>query len=96
MSKIVGIDLGTTNSVVGVMEGQEPIIIPIAEGGRLCPSVVAFAKNGERLVRIPLLGYHFPGWNRQFSGIVVLSSNMSFTAEVGSIVSSRKSRFSRA
>jgi len=50
MSKIIGIDLGTTNSVVSVMEGGEPTIIPSAEGGRLFPSVVAFAKNGERLV----------------------------------------------
>ena len=50
MSKIVGIDLGTTNSVVTVMEGGEPTVIPTAEGGRLCPSVVAFTKSGERLV----------------------------------------------
>src|SRR5438105_9427696 len=47
---IVGIDLGTTNSVVAVMEGSEPKVIPIAEGGRLCPSVVGFTKAGERLV----------------------------------------------
>jgi molecular chaperone DnaK len=50
MSKIVGIDLGTTNSAVAVMEGGEPTVITTAEGGRLCPSVVAFAKNNERLV----------------------------------------------
>ncbi|MCI0395022.1 MAG: molecular chaperone DnaK [Chloroflexi bacterium] len=50
MSKIVGIDLGTTNSVVAVMEGGEPTVITTAEGGRLAPSVVAFNKNGERLV----------------------------------------------
>ncbi len=50
MSKIIGIDLGTTNSAVAVMEGGEPTVIPTAEGGRLCPSVVAFSKNGERLV----------------------------------------------
>jgi molecular chaperone DnaK len=50
MGKIVGIDLGTTNSVVAVLEGGEPIVITTAEGGRLVPSVVAFAKNGERLV----------------------------------------------
>jgi molecular chaperone DnaK len=50
MSKIVGIDLGTTNSVVAVMEGGEPTVISTAEGGRLAPSVVAFSKNGERLV----------------------------------------------
>lgn len=50
MSKIVGIDLGTTNSVVAVLEGGEPTVIATAEGGRLAPSVVAFNKNGERLV----------------------------------------------
>jgi molecular chaperone DnaK len=50
MSKIVGIDLGTTNSVVAVMEGGEATVISTAEGGRLAPSVVAFNKNGERLV----------------------------------------------
>ena len=50
MSKIVGIDLGTTNSVVAVMEAGDPTVIPTAEGGRLCPSVVGFTKSGERLV----------------------------------------------
>ncbi len=51
MGKIIGIDLGTTNSVVAVMEGGEPTVIPTAEGGRLCPSVVAVnAKSGERMV----------------------------------------------
>jgi len=50
MGKIIGIDLGTTNSVVSVMEGGQPTVISTAEGGRLCPSVVAFNKNGERLV----------------------------------------------
>ncbi len=50
MSKIVGIDLGTTNSVIAVMEGGEPTVIHNAEGGRLTPSVVAFTKSGERLV----------------------------------------------
>src|SRR5499427_5921286 len=50
MSKIIGIDLGTTNSVVAVMEGGEPVVITNHEGGRLTPSVVAFTKTGERLV----------------------------------------------
>ncbi len=50
MSKIIGIDLGTTNSCVAVMEGSEPVVIANAEGARTTPSVVAFAKNGERLV----------------------------------------------
>src|SRR5690606_15650519 len=50
MSKIIGIDLGTTNSVVATIEGGEPVVISTAEGGRLLPSVVAFSKNGERLV----------------------------------------------
>src|SRR5665213_1704614 len=50
MSKIIGIDLGTTNSVVAVMEAGSPVVIPNQEGGRTTPSVVGFAKNGERLV----------------------------------------------
>src|SRR5215470_553882 len=50
MSKIIGIDLGTTNSVVAVMEGGEPVVITNPEGSRLTPSVVAFTKSGERLV----------------------------------------------
>ncbi|MEI6181108.1 MAG: molecular chaperone DnaK [Chloroflexales bacterium] len=50
MAKIVGIDLGTTNSCVAVMEGGDAVVIPSAEGNRTTPSVVAFAKNGERLV----------------------------------------------
>src|SRR5215510_12272844 len=50
MSKIIGIDLGTTNSVVAVMEGGEPVVIANQEGGRTTPSVVAFTKSSERLV----------------------------------------------
>src|SRR5205809_682426 len=50
MAKIIGIDLGTTNSVVAVMEGNEPKVIVNAEGSRITPSVVGFARNGERLV----------------------------------------------
>ena len=50
MSKVIGIDLGTTNSCVAVMEGGEPVVIPNAEGSRTTPSVVAFTKSGERLV----------------------------------------------
>ena len=50
MSKIIGIDLGTTNSVVAVMEGGEPTVITNPEGSRLTPSVVAFTKSGDRLV----------------------------------------------
>ncbi len=53
MAKIIGIDLGTTNSCVAVMEAGEPVVIPNAEGSRTTPSVVAFAKSGERLVGAP-------------------------------------------
>src|SRR5262250_2807212 len=49
-SKVIGIDLGTTNSVVAVMEGGQPAVVVNQEGARLTPSVVAFAKDGERLV----------------------------------------------
>ena len=50
MSKVIGIDLGTTNSCVAVMQGGEPVLIPNAEGNRVTPSVVAITKTGERLV----------------------------------------------
>jgi molecular chaperone DnaK len=52
MAKVLGIDLGTTNSCMAVMEGGEPVVIPNAEGGRTTPSIVAFTKNGERLVGV--------------------------------------------
>jgi molecular chaperone DnaK len=52
MSRTVGIDLGTTNSVVAVLEGGQPTVIPNAEGSRTTPSVVGFTKDGERLVGI--------------------------------------------
>ncbi|MCX6826486.1 MAG: Hsp70 family protein, partial [candidate division Zixibacteria bacterium] len=50
MGKVIGIDLGTTNSCVAVLEGNDAVVIPNQEGGRTTPSVVAFAKSGERLV----------------------------------------------
>ncbi|MEQ8172771.1 MAG: Hsp70 family protein, partial [Candidatus Eremiobacterota bacterium] len=50
MSRIVGIDLGTTNSLIAVMEGGEPVVIPSSEGNELVPSIVGFSKTGERLV----------------------------------------------
>ncbi|HBR69884.1 MAG TPA: molecular chaperone DnaK, partial [Rhodospirillaceae bacterium] len=53
MSKVIGIDLGTTNSCVAIMEGKEPRVIENAEGARTTPSMVAFSKDGERLVGQP-------------------------------------------
>ncbi|MEK7720053.1 MAG: Hsp70 family protein, partial [Bacteroidota bacterium] len=53
MGKIIGIDLGTTNSCVAVMEGNEPVVIPNSEGKRTTPSIVAFVDNGERKVGDP-------------------------------------------
>src|SRR6266550_5857070 len=53
MKKVIGIDLGTTNSCVAVMEGNEPVVIPNSEGRRTTPSVVAFLDNGERKVGDP-------------------------------------------
>jgi molecular chaperone DnaK len=53
MAKTIGIDLGTTNSAMAVLEGGEPAVIPNAEGGRTTPSVVAFTKDGQRLVGAP-------------------------------------------
>ena len=50
MSKVIGIDLGTTNSVVAIMEGKEPKVLTNAEGSRITPSMVAFTESGERLV----------------------------------------------
>jgi molecular chaperone DnaK len=50
MAKIIGIDLGTTNSLVAIVQGGKPVVIPTAEGGNLCPSVAGFGKSGEILV----------------------------------------------
>ena len=50
MAKVLGLDLGTTNSCMSVMEGGQPVVVPNAEGGRTTPSIVAFTKTGERIV----------------------------------------------
>ncbi len=55
MSKVIGIDLGTTNSCVSVMEGNEPVVIPNSEGKRTTPSIVGFVENGERKVGDPAI-----------------------------------------
>ena len=60
MSKIIGIDLGTTNSCVAVMEGKDPVVIPNAEGKRTTPSIVGFVEDGERKVGDPIFINLFP------------------------------------
>ena len=60
MSKIIGIDLGTTNSCVSIMEGSQPKVLENAEGARTTPSVVAFTDDGEKLVGQPCLLYTSP------------------------------------
>lgn len=66
MSKIIGIDLGTTNSCVAVMEGGKPVVITNAEGMRTTPSVVAFTKTGERVVGEPANVRQLPTLTRLF------------------------------
>ncbi len=69
MGKIIGIDLGTTNSVVAVMEGNDPVVIQNSEGGRTTPSVVAFTKDGERLVGAPAKRQAITNSDRTISSI---------------------------
>ena len=66
MSKIIGIDLGTTNSCVSVMEGNEPVVIPNSEGKRTTPSIVAFVDGGERKVGDPAKDKPSPTQKKQF------------------------------
>src|ERR687892_378056 len=68
MARAVGIDLGTTNSVIAVLEGGEPTVIPNAEGARTTPSVVAFAKNGEVLVGEVVKRHMGEDWNVSIDG----------------------------
>jgi len=67
MGKIIGIDLGTTNSCVAVMEGNEPVVIPNSEGKRTTPSIVAFVENGERKLEIRLNDRLSPIQRKQYS-----------------------------
>ena len=69
MSKSIGIDLGTTNSCVATIEGDKPVVIQNAEGKRTLPSVVAFAKDGERLVGEPAIRQAVMNADRTFSSI---------------------------
>lgn len=69
MGKIIGIDLGTTNSCVSVVEGGEPVIIPTSGGSRTTPSVIAFSKNGERLVGEPALRQSVTNAERTFASV---------------------------
>lgn len=69
MAKSIGIDLGTTNSCVATIEGDKPVVIPNAEGLRTLPSVVAFAKDGERLVGQPAVRQAVMNADRTFSSV---------------------------
>jgi molecular chaperone DnaK len=73
MSKIIGIDLGTTNSCVAVMEGKDPVVIPNAEGKRTTPSIVAFTEDGERKVGDPAKRQAVTNPKKQF----ILSKDLS-------------------
>lgn len=72
MSKIIGIDLGTTNSCVSVMEGNEPVVIPNAEGKRTTPSVIAFVEGGEIKVGDPAKRQAVTNPTKQFIQLNVL------------------------
>lgn len=69
MSKSIGIDLGTTNSCVATVEGDKPVVITTAEGKRTLPSVVAFSKDGQRLVGQPAIAQAVMNADRTFSSV---------------------------
>ena len=76
MGKIIGIDLGTTNSCVAVLEGGEAVVIANAEGGRTTPSVVAFSKTGERMVGQVAQESTYGDWCIPFSYLCRLNGRM--------------------
>ena len=79
MAKTIGIDLGTTNSCMAVLEGGEPTVIPNAEGGRTTPSVVAFTKDGQRLVGSPARRQQVTNPQATIEGVVRAPSAFSTT-----------------
>ena len=89
MGKVIGIDLGTTNSCVAVLEGGEPVVIANAEGNRTTPSVVGFAKNGERLVGETAKRQAIDVYKRQYLSEFIALRTLSVTS--GALISGCRS-----